>query len=67
MQPPEVLLQARWSKINLGNSTETYPLYCALMETLTKLYLKTGWDINGITINRNPEYIPEHTNIVFVD
>ena len=54
------------SNTNLGNSTNPYPLYCAPMETLKTLYLKTGWEINDVTTNRNAAYIPEQTEIVFV-
>ena len=55
------------SKTNLGSKASSYPLKCAHMETLKTLYLKTGWDIFGITILRDPEYIPDHTNIEFVN
>ena len=54
------------SKTNLGNSTEPYPLWCAPMETLQTLYLKTGWEINAITPNRDSQYIPGQTQIVFI-
>ena len=54
------------SKTNLGNSLETHPLYCTQMRTLTTLYLKTGWEIEGITSNRSTDYIPEQTQIEFV-
>lgn len=54
------------SKINLGYNTSTYPLKCAPMETLDVVYLKEGWSIRGITINRNSTYIPEQTRIVFL-
>ena len=55
------------SKTNLGNSTYTDPLDCAPMETLETLYLKAGWSIAGITTDRSTEFIPEQTEIVFVD
>lgn len=51
------------SNTNLNGGT----LKCAPMETLEVLYLKTGWDIYGITTDRSSEYIPEHTEIEFVD
>ena len=54
------------SKTNLGNSIDYNPLSC-YMNTLKTLYLKTGWEINGITPNRNTLYISEQTTIEFVD
>ena len=55
------------SKTNLGNSTWSYPLYCP--STLKTLYLKEGWSIRGITDDngRSSDYIPEQTQIIFVD
>ena len=55
------------SKTNLGNSSNEYPLDCAPMETLKTLYLKTSWNINGITENRSSTYIPTQTEILFKD
>ena len=54
------------SKTKLGNSPYDNPLNCAPMETLQTLYLKTGWEIEGITSNRSTDYIPEQTQIEFV-
>jgi hypothetical protein len=34
---------------------------------LTKLYLKTGASINGVTSSRSTTYIPAITEIEFVD
>ena len=36
------------------------------METLEVLYLKTGWEIYGITTYRSTSCIPEQTKIVFI-
>ena len=57
------------SKTNIGNcpSSEPYALKCANMQSLKTLTLKTGWDIKGITTNRSTDYIPEATEIKFVD
>lgn len=41
-----------------------YPLQCN-MPTLTTLYLKTGWQINGINKFRKEEYIKPSTNILY--
>ncbi|MBD5378760.1 MAG: hypothetical protein HDR74_02540 [Bacteroides sp.] len=38
------------SKTNLGNSLEKTPLQC-IMPSLKTLYLKTGWEIEGVNIN----------------
>ena len=50
-----------------GNIGGYYPLVCAHMPSLKTLYLKTGWIINGITKNRSINYIPDPTEIVFID
>ena len=55
------------SKTKLDNSAYIWPLFCAPMDTLEKLYIKSGSEIPYITQNRNSRYIPEHTQIVFVD
>ena len=55
------------SSTDLGNSDVSYPLKCAYMSTLQTLYLKTGWNINGITDNRSSEYIPEQAEILYKD
>ncbi len=54
------------SKTNIGNSTSENPLNCG-MSTLKTLYLKTGWEINNINVNRNPYYIFEQTEILYKD
>ncbi|MCH5217815.1 MAG: hypothetical protein J1F07_04585 [Muribaculaceae bacterium] len=43
------------------------PLYCSQMENLTELYVKKGAVIDGVTDNRNSRYIPERTNIRYVE
>ncbi len=62
------------SKTNIGNSTELYPLNCSSMFTrpvydcsLKTLYLKTGWKIKGITVERSTDYIPDETEIRYKD
>lgn len=55
------------SKTNLGNSTEHSPLFCDDMPTLQTLYLKTGWKIYGINVNRTIDCIPEQTKIRYKD
>lgn len=54
------------SKTNLGNSSWTYPLYCN-MESLKTLYLKTGWQLEGINKNRSTRYIHPNTQIEYKD
>jgi len=54
------------SKTNLGNSTEQFPLNCNIT-TLQTLYLKTGWQINGINKNRSTNRIPDQTEIRYKD
>lgn len=54
------------SETNLNKSSSGYPLDCAPMPTLETLYLKTGWNwIKGINLNRNANYIPETTQILY--
>ena len=63
------------SKTNLVNSeynkddSSWYPFDCAPMPTLKTLYLKKGWSIKYITADwdRSSGYIPDETEIVFVD
>ena len=55
------------SKTSIGNSTKPFPLTCFLVRNLKTLYLKTGWVVNGITTHRSSNYIPDQTEIVFVD
>ena len=54
---------------DLGIIGNKYPLGCYNMPTLETLYLRKGWSIGGITEDngRSTEYIPENTQIVFVD
>ncbi len=37
------------------------------MPTLQTLYLKTGWRINGINVDRSAYRIPEQTEIRYKD
>lgn len=55
------------SMTRLSNDVRQGTLDCAPMATLKTLILKKGWKIAGITENRNPDYIPEETEIKFVD
>ncbi|MBO4589582.1 MAG: leucine-rich repeat domain-containing protein [Bacteroidaceae bacterium] len=54
------------SKTNLTGSISNYPLYCK-MSSLTVLYLKTGWEIGGINLNRSDKYIDPATEVEFLD
>ena len=54
------------SETGLNKSDNTYPLDCAPMSTLETVYLKEGWNwIKGINFNRNTNYIPEMTQILY--
>lgn len=55
------------SNTNLGDSPMEFPLRCVgvFMSTLQTLYLKTGWEINGINVDRNMDYIPAGTTIEY--
>lgn len=55
------------SKTGLNDSTYPYPLEMGYCNSCKTLYLKRGWEIVGVTKNRNIQYIPETTEIVFVD
>lgn len=54
------------SKSGIGDSQESYPLKCANMPNL-RLFLRTGWEIDGININRSSEYIDEQAIIMYSD
>lgn len=54
------------SKTNLTGSISNYPLYCK-MSSLTVLYLKTGWEIGGINLNRSDKYIDPATEVEYLD
>lgn len=54
------------SETGLNKSSYSSPLDCAPMPTLETVYLKKGWNwINGINFNRNENYIPETTQILY--
>ncbi len=53
------------SKTNLGSSNSI--LSCSDMPTLQTLYLKTGWEIKYINVDRSTSYIPEQTEILYKD
>jgi len=55
------------SRTNIGNSTESHSLDCSGNSTLTTLYLKTGWSISGINVERSTDYIPSQTKILYKD
>lgn len=44
-------------------SDKHYSLECSPMPTLKTLYLKSGWKIDGINVNRNTACIPAETEI----
>ncbi len=54
------------SKTAIGSGKESMPLSCR-METLKTLYLKTGWEIKYITVDRYKSFIHEDTVIKFKD
>ena len=54
------------SRSGIGDSQESYPLKCANMPNL-RLFLRTGWEIDGININRSSEYIDEQAIIMYSD
>lgn len=54
------------SKTAIGNGKESMPLSCR-METLKTLYLKTGWKIKYITVDRYKSFIHDNTVIEFKD
>ncbi len=54
------------SKTAIGSGKESMPLSCR-METLKTLYLKTGWVIKYITVDRYKSFIYEHTVIEYKD
>ena len=54
------------SKTAIGSGKESMPLSCR-METLKTLYLKTGWEIKYITVDRVKSFIHENTVIEYKD
>lgn len=54
------------SKTNLGNSSSNHPLSC-YRATLQTLWLKTGWQLNGINKDRSTSYIHPKTEIKYKD
>ncbi len=54
------------SKTNLGNSNAEHPLSC-YGATLQTLWLKTGWQLNGINKDRSTSYIHPKTEIKYKD
>lgn len=54
------------SKTDIGNGKNEMPLACR-METLKTLYLKTGWEIKYITVDRYKSFIHENTVIEYKD
>ena len=54
------------SKTAIGSGKESMPLSCR-MESLKTLYLKTGWQINYINVNRSQSFIHENTVIEYKD
>lgn len=54
------------SKTAIGSGKESMPLACR-MESLKTLYLKTGWEIKYITVDRYKSFIHENTVIEYKD
>jgi len=54
------------SKTAIGSGKESMPLSCR-MESLKTLYLKTGWQIKYITVDRFKSFIHENTVIEYKD
>jgi Leucine-rich repeat (LRR) protein len=54
------------SKTGLGIISSSY-LDCAPNASLSKLYLKTGSNISGVTTSRSTSNIPAETEIIYVD
>ena len=54
------------SKNSLTEAPVQYPLECN-MPSLKTLYLKTGWSINGINVDRSEEYVNAATAIEYKD
>ncbi len=50
----------------IGSGKESTPLSCQ-MESLKTLYLKTGWEIQYITVDRSPSFIHVNTVIEYKD
>ena len=60
-------LDVSMTKLDYNSSYFPYPLNCSNMLSLQTLTLKRGWSINGINVNRSTNYIPSHTDILYVD
>ena len=54
------------SKTAIGESGKSFPLFCR-MESLKTLYLKTGWQIKHINVDRDAGFIHENTKIEYKD
>ena len=54
------------SKNSLTEAPVQYPLECN-MPSLKTLYLKTGWSIKGINVDRSEEYVNAATAIEYKD
>lgn len=69
----ERLYSLNVSRTNLGNSSYTYPLICKSCgsakwnSTYRRfiLTLKEDWEINGINVNSNADYIPSYAEIQY--
>lgn len=53
------------SQTALCNSSLLHPLDCSRMPTLQTVYLKTGWQINGINQHRTEVCIPKDTQVAY--
>ena len=54
------------SKTDLGGGRTSMPMSCR-MESLATLYLKTGWEIPYINVNRYVSFIHPNTTILYKD
>lgn len=54
------------SKTKIGDNGDKYPLRCFSL-ALKTLYLRSGWKIKGINVDRDKEYISPETLILYKD
>jgi surface antigen len=55
------------SKTLIGEVVANYWQLACAMNTLETLYLKTGWQIKYINVNRDSKYISNQTQILYKD
>lgn len=62
------LKQLDVSNTNIGHAYMFHhydPLWCSRNPPLTTLYIKYGWNINGINVNRGKDHIDDSTKIAY--